>query len=151
MTTVHATTEPKGGSPVVALPWQRKPQSAVIVARKDILLGTVERNGMKPANLAVILVETTTSKRTRSLPRSRPDPRIQLLNRNGVLYTKLPHATTPNVTLREHHARRRTTMLTMHRLLLYCLRAHLPSTTTRSRPSTLMTTWTRDLRFRGRR
>ena len=90
----------------MALPWHRKPQSAAIVARKDILLATADRNGMKPPNLAVIQVETTTSKRKRSLPRSRQDPRIQLLNRSGVLYTRLPHATTPNVTRREHHARR---------------------------------------------
>ena len=38
-----------------------------------------------------------------------------------------------------HHARRRTRTLTLHHTLLYCLRAHLQPTTTRSRPSTLMT------------
>ena len=74
----------KGGSPVVAL------RSATIVARKDILLATAGRNGMKPTNVAVMLVETTArNRRARNLSGKGPNPRQEkleeLVDRSGAL------------------------------------------------------------------
>lgn len=61
------------------------------------------------------LLEPTASRRTRRLPRSRQDPRMQL-GISGVLCTRAPLTTTRNVTRMEHHESSRTRASTSHLL-----------------------------------